>query len=245
MRYQTSCRVGSPVLALFDLATDRSFQVWDIDRSLSLTYSELGYILVNGVHPSDLESMTDNFSRVWAEIKSGSGDKDADASSNDHWISSSRAGITKEDLINACRPPGNVRDFFTKMLTKRSPKADENRGNFAARLKELEAEILKESRIEEKKREAEVNAAGQHTQSAPKLSRQPSMLSPMRTPMRKRASTRTLPPGGPSMISMTSGQGSSKALGAPRQLSAYKSQTNERLQTSQNGTHAPVRLPAL
>ena len=115
------------------------FDVWDVDHSGSLSYSELGIIIVTGVDSGDLDTVTEAFNRVWSEIRSQSQNKEED------WIGPGRAaGISKEDLVESARRPGFVRDFFIQQLTRQAPASKDHSLNFAARLRELEAQIVKE-----------------------------------------------------------------------------------------------------
>ena len=92
------------------------FDVWDVDHSGSLSYSELGIIIVTGVDSGDLDTVTEAFNRVWSEIRSQSQNKEED------WIGPGRAaGISKEDLVESVRRPGFVRDFFIQQLTRQAP----------------------------------------------------------------------------------------------------------------------------
>lgn len=123
------------------------FDVWDADGSASLTYGELAPILLAALPVQDVEEMSDRFSGVWAQLREsiagGAGEKE--------WIGLSRAsaGITKSDLLDACRKLPAVRDFFHRVLTRQAPKAEDRSMHslgFAARLRELEAEVAKETR---------------------------------------------------------------------------------------------------
>ena len=149
------------------------FEVWDIDRSLTLSYSELGQIMVHGISTEQMEAVTERFNRVWVDIRSSLAEE-----SDDQWIGPSRSsGVTKEDLTNACKQYASVRDFFNKMLTKRSAKADDrHRVSFAARLRELEAEVLKEQKRHAAESAAEVKAAASIPSSLPRSSSTPGRL---------------------------------------------------------------------
>ena len=71
------------------------------------------------------------------------------------WIGISRgSGVTKDDLVHACVKVPGVREFFEKVLTRQPPKADDRfHHDFRARLRELEAEISRESRQAEQQQQ--------------------------------------------------------------------------------------------
>lgn len=123
------------------------FDVWDVDASGSLSYSELGQIMVTGVASNEIDEMTEHFNHVWSEIRSNVQE------ANDDWMGVGRSsGVGREDLVESARKAGPVREFFTKLLNRQPPApSDRTPLNFAARLRELQAEVLKESRAEEKK----------------------------------------------------------------------------------------------
>lgn len=120
------------------------FDVWDVDASKTLTHNELAPNVFADLATNEMASMAEQFSKVWNEIRNNLSE-DGDG---DHWIGLSRAsGVTKEDLLDAVRKLPNVQLFFSKMLTRQPPKADERRPqSFEARLAELRAEILEETR---------------------------------------------------------------------------------------------------
>ncbi len=191
------------------------FDVWDVDNSGSLSYSELGQIMVNGVPTNELDKVTETFNRVWSEIRSQSHE------SEENWIGPGRAaGISREDLVETARRPGFVRDFFIQLLTRQAPAAREHELNFAARLRELEAEILKDARRVEKEemeaRQAQAAAAAAQYRDSKQRSLRASKSS------------------------------SSVKLGAPRQLSKYKLQASERVAARQiTPTDGAPRLPPI
>ena len=123
------------------------FEVWDVDHNGSLTHSELVQDIAVGMTSHEIEKFMHQFNRVWAEIwRLAYGE-------SQNWIGPSRsAGVPRDDLVDATRKPGLVRDYFVKVLTRQPPHADDrDRPNFQARLRELEAEIMKEMRSDERK----------------------------------------------------------------------------------------------
>lgn len=204
------------------------FDVWDVDRSNSLSYSELGSIMVQGVQSNELAQVTETFNKVWSEIRSNVQDTDQDG-----WGRAN--GLLKEDLTEAAKKPGFVRDFFMKLLTRQSPVGrDRDDFNFAARLREIEADILKESRQEEKRlMELKQQQAAEAAKKSPKGAK----VSGVRiAPMSKSKSTGSLQAAKPGK------------LGATRQLSMVKRQAGDALTDRQIGTPSgagATRLPPI
>lgn len=148
------------------------FEIWDLDQSLSLSYSEMSGIMCSGVPAIELEQVTEQFNRVWADMRNT-------LQTTDDWMGPSRAsGLSKEDLTGACQKMPHVKDFFDNMLTRRAPSVGESvHTDFAVRLRELEAEVLKESRAEEKELEhAQSSQSLGHGQSKPRLGRASSSM---------------------------------------------------------------------
>jgi hypothetical protein len=119
------------------------FELWDIDRSGTLSYSELSPIVTASIQTHEMEEVLEDFNLIWGDIRSGTTGNDGG-----EWIGLSRAtGVTKDDLCDACVKNTNVREFFSSILTRQPPKADtRSQRNFHARLRELQAEVAKESR---------------------------------------------------------------------------------------------------
>ena len=177
------------------------FEIWDMDQSRSLSYSELSGIMLSGIPAHELEAVTEQFNKVWNEMRSS-------LQGTDDWIGLSRAsGLSKDDLVGACQKLSHVRDFFERRLTRRSPQVGEtHHTSFQVRLRELQAEVIKESRAEEKK-EQERSMSSQSIQ---------------------RSSSKTL-------TAMDSagqlGRASHPKLGAPGGLTKYKQQAADRFST--------------
>jgi len=133
------------------------FEMCDVDHSGTVSYRELTPIVIAGVPTNEAEAVLEAFSSVWGEIRSSTS-----GASDSEWSGLGRAtGVCKDDLCDACRRLPNVRDFFSAILTRQSPKADDRlHHNFQARLRELEAEVVKESRMmDQLKNEADEAAA--------------------------------------------------------------------------------------
>ena len=99
--------------------------------------------LLSGIPAHELEAVTEQFNKVWNEMRSS-------LQGTDDWIGLSRAsGLSKDDLVGACQKLSHVRDFFERRLTRRSPQVGEtHHTSFQVRLRELQAEVIKESRAE-------------------------------------------------------------------------------------------------
>ena len=127
------------------------FEVWDIDQSGTLTHGELAPIVVHGLPVAEMERAMERFNKAWKDISTllhGSQQNQAAAS----WIGGGHSsGVSKEDLCDACYKLPSVRDFFTEILTRQPPKADDRLPlNFQSRLKELELQIKEEIKEKEK-----------------------------------------------------------------------------------------------
>ena len=183
------------------------FDIWDMDQSRSLSYSELSGIMLSGIPTHEVEAVTEQFNQVWSKMRSSL------QGSADDWIGLSRAsGLSKDDLVGACQKLSHVRDFFERRLTRRSPQVGEtHHTSFQVRLRELEAEVIKESRAEEKKElERSMPALGSHRSS--------------------KALTAT---GSAGHLARA---GSQPKLGAPGGLTKYKQQATDRLSNQMGPT---------
>jgi hypothetical protein len=116
------------------------FDIWDIDRSDSLSHSELAQVILTGVPTSEMEAVTERFNRVWIEIRQNL------PHDPDDWMESRASGLSKTELVAACQKLPAVKDFFELMLTRRAPSANQRRTSFSVRLRELHAEVLKEAK---------------------------------------------------------------------------------------------------
>ena len=123
---------------------DLLFDVWDVDNSRTLSFNELSPNVFADLSTDEMAGAADQLNKTWKEIK----DSLSDADGGDSWMAMSRAnGITKEELVGAAESRPSVQLFFTKMLTRLPPKADERRTlSFETRLAELQAEIIEETK---------------------------------------------------------------------------------------------------
>lgn len=218
------------------------FEVWDVDQSGTLSYGELSPIILLGIPAGEMEALMDNFNRAWTEIRNN-----LSTEGNAEWIGLSRgSGVSNEDICDACVKLPRVRMFFNKILTRQPPKADdrtENGGrNFQLRLRELEAEMLKEMRLSESSSSLKLIVPEDAATDAG---------SPSKSPMRRSASTaNTAEPGSPtSPPAQMRGSKSFKSLGkTQKELTLdYKARANAALAGRQSAaTDSPskgVKLP--
>lgn len=162
------------------------FEVWDIDQSGTLSYSELSPVVLLGAPSGDMEALMDKFNKVWADIRNFLNE------SNEEWIGASRnGGVSNDDLVNACERLPAVCEFFDKILTRSPPKADDKTDytrSFQLRLRELEAEVQKEIAKEKEldQKRAESRSPSPTRQEAIEI---PFSRSPTRSPMRTRSNS--------------------------------------------------------
>ena len=127
------------------------FDVWDIDLSGKLSHDELCPIVLAGLPTNEMEAIMTQFNKVWAEIRFNL----ESGTESGRWIGLSRNwGVTKETLCEACAQLPRVREFFSRILARRPPKAEERaHHNFQLRIRELEAEVHKEIRMKDHRKE--------------------------------------------------------------------------------------------
>ena len=136
---------------------DLLFDVWDVDESGSLTFHELSPIIIGMIPTHEVDMMASQLSKVWNAIRTGK-EEPGGASS---WIGASHgAGLSKEDLIHACGKSPLVREFFCRVIDRPAPAAKENKVSFKDRMRELHADMIKESkefdRLEQERRNKEL-----------------------------------------------------------------------------------------
>ena len=162
--------------------------------------------------------MNETFSKIWAEVRNS-----VTAGDDENWIGLSRGvGVTKEDLTSAAEKLPSIRDFFMQVLNRRPPKAQEVATPFHMRLRELQAEIVRES-LEADHQSLESDGASG------------------REPMSRHASDSSLLRPAPSF----NRSASSKVLGmsSKKTLTGYKAKYNHAISNSQMPSR--TRLPPI
>lgn len=125
-----------------DVRVELLFEIHDADQSGMLSHAEITQIVVSGVAAEARDAVTENFNKIWAEIRANQQEQDG------YWMTPSRSsGISKADLVHGCRQLVSVREFLAKMLTREPPKAEEVRvESFQARLKKLQTEVIRDTK---------------------------------------------------------------------------------------------------
>ena len=119
------------------------FDIWDVDASGTLTHLELGPVLIAGTPTHQAAFVSALFDKVWHQIKAIESKEGASVSTVGKRVGKSE--VRKEDLILACLKVPSVNDFLCRVLVMQPPKAADSHVAFRTRLKQLQAELLKES----------------------------------------------------------------------------------------------------